>query len=197
MTEQLTPREKENEILAAEKEILLEPGEIEKKLEAGKVEASLQTEQAKEAGENAQEMAKSSSETEFVEPLGDNEKNSEATNSAPYIDHQLQGIVQAREIKNLQRQESPYQRTLSKLVHQPVISKVSEVSSKTISRPSGLLGGGIVALAGSLGYYLLAKHIGFTYNYAIFFMLFIVGFAVGLLLELFIYSFTKKRRHSN
>jgi len=191
-------QEKESEILKAEHEILLESGEVKDRLEVGKEQASHQTEQAIKASEIAQEIARSSNETEFVEPLKDNnERESEATNSSTYINSQLQGIVKDREIKNLQRQHSSYQRTLSKLIHQPAVSKVSEVGSKTVSRPSGLLGGGIVALAGSLGYYLLAKHIGFTYNYAIFFMLFVVGFAVGLLLELLIYTFSKKRRRTN
>jgi len=43
-----------------------------------------------------------------------------------------------------------------------------------------LLGGGILALLGTSSYLYLAKHIGFTYNYSVFLILFFGGFILGL-----------------
>jgi hypothetical protein len=176
-----------------EAELRLPEGHHEQLLEAGELKVENQRQQVKveQARDDISETAKSSSETEFVEPL---EEQAEATsNSAAYIRDELKNVARDRELTNLRRQLKPYQKVLSKIVHQPAVSKASEVGSKTVSRPSGLLGGGIVALVGSLGYYLLAKHIGFTYNYVVFFMLFVAGFFIGLTLELIIYSFSKKR----
>lgn len=85
-------------------------------------------------------------------------------------------------------------RAFSKVIHQPVIRTVSEPVAKTAARPSGLMGGGLVAFIGTTGYLYLAKHNGMTYNYFVFLGLLIVGFVAGLVLELFVHAFTRKRR---
>jgi hypothetical protein len=75
------------------------------------------------------------------------------------------------------------EKTLSKVIHQPIVEAVSEASGKTVARPSGLLGGGICALLGSLLLLYLARRHGFTYNYSIFIIFLVGGYVVGLLLE--------------
>ena len=110
------------------------------------------------------------------------------------VNRELKAITLRRELKTLQRKESLPQRTLSHVIHQPVIRAVSEAASKTISRPSGQLGGGLVALLGSSGYLYLTKHDGATYNYLFFLLLFIGGFFVGLALELLVHIATASRR---
>lgn len=118
-------------------------------------------------------------------PLEKLQAEERAAEPAPRLDvtHELKKITRERELRNLQRREAAPVRTFSKLVHQPVVRVLSEAASTTISRPSGLLGGGIVALIGTTAYLYLARHVGFTYNYLIFLLLFVGGFALGLLLE--------------
>ncbi|MDB5164834.1 MAG: hypothetical protein JWL89_460, partial [Candidatus Saccharibacteria bacterium] len=106
----------------------------------------------------------------------------------------LLSVTWNREIKNLQRKLPVLQRSLSKVIHQPVVRVASEAAGKTISRPSGLLGGGLVALIGTSGYLYTAKHAGFRYNYLVFLMLFAGGFIVGLILELLIWTASLSRR---
>ena len=74
-------------------------------------------------------------------------------------------------------------RQFSKVIHQKNIEALSNVGAQTVARPSGLLGGGIGALLGSLTLLYYSKHYGFTYNYAFFFVTFAAGFAAGLLIE--------------
>lgn len=106
----------------------------------------------------------------------------------------LKKATKNRQLKQIQRQLKPTDKALSKVIHQPVIRAVSEGASRTISRPSGLLGGGIVAFLGSSAYLYFTKHIGLQYNYFIFALLFVGGFAIGLILELLVHSFTSSRR---
>ncbi len=113
------------------------------------------------------------------------------------VNQELKAITLRRELKQIRRKLSPPERVLSKLVHQPVVRVVSEAASKTISRPSGLLGGGLVAFLGTSSYLYLAKHFGFTYNYLIFLGLFFGGFIIGLVLELVVHAATASRRHSD
>ncbi len=78
------------------------------------------------------------------------------------------------------------QRILSRIVHQPTVEKISTVGAATAARPSGILGGAIFAFLGSVSLVILSKRLGFTYNYLVFFVLFVGGFAVGLIVELMV-----------
>lgn len=81
------------------------------------------------------------------------------------------------------RQLPTVSRQFSKVVHQKNIEALSTLGAQTVARPSGLLGGGLGALLGSITLLYYSKHYGFTYNYAFFFITFFAGFAVGLLGE--------------
>jgi len=110
------------------------------------------------------------------------------------ISGQLKKITLHRELKNIRRKLSAPDKALSKVVHLPVVKTVSEASSKTVARPSGLLGGGITAFVGSTGYLLLAKYMGFTYNYFLFVLLFVAGFGLGLIIELALSGLASKKQ---
>lgn len=101
-----------------------------------------------------------------------------------YTNKELKVAALNRTLKHLQHELPPVQRLLSKTIHQPAIRRVSAATGQTVGRPSGLLGGGLCAFLGSLIYLYLAKHIGFSYNYLLFFVLFLGGFVVGVILEL-------------
>jgi hypothetical protein len=103
-----------------------------------------------------------------------------------YVNKELKDAALHRTLRHLQRELPRTQRLLSKTIHQPAIRRVSAATGQTVARPSGLLGGGLCAFVGSLIYLYLAKHIGFTYNYLLFFVLFVGGFVLGVVLELLI-----------
>lgn len=100
-----------------------------------------------------------------------------------YINRELRKLSLDQSLRSIRRKLSAPDRALSRVIHQPAIKAISEVSSKSVARPSGLLGGGVCAFLGSLAYLYLTRHIGFTYNYLLFALFFIGGFAVGLVLE--------------
>ena len=81
--------------------------------------------------------------------------------------------------KNLSAPE----KVASKVFHQPVIEKASEIGSKTIARPSGVLMGSIFSFVISLGTYLLAKYNSYDMSYSVFIMSFIGGFLLGVFVE--------------
>ena len=102
-----------------------------------------------------------------------------------HVNSELKGITLRRELQQIRRKLPAPQRALSRTIHQPVVRVISAAADKTVSRPSGLLGGGMVAFLGTSGYLYLAKQYGFTYNYLVFLVLFIGGFGLGLIIELF------------
>lgn len=178
-------------------EALLQSGEIEKLLEAHThvtpeelaAEKTLQL----QAAETARTAAESIDRENPLHKLEASEaENSKQTPIAPPNKHLKQQTLK-NELKNIQRKESVPARTLSRVVHQPVVRAASEVAGKSISRPSGLLGGGVLAFTGSSTYLYLAYHIGFVYQPTVFILLFIAGFLLGLGLELLIRLLTRAK----
>jgi hypothetical protein len=126
-------------------------------------------------------------------------EQTQTAESAPtrqVLGRELEAINLNQMFRSIRRHESRPERTLSRFIHQPVIRVASEITGQTISRPSGLLGGGLVALLGTTVYLLVARHMGFRYNYLVFLVLFAGGFAVGIVLELFVWLATRSRRHA-
>lgn len=101
-----------------------------------------------------------------------------------YINKELKSAAYQRTLKKTQSQLSSPTRVFSRLVHQPTVEKISEVSGKTVARPSGILAGGIAAFLGSSFFLWMARHYGFRYNFLLFALFFIGGFFLGLLAEL-------------
>lgn len=111
-----------------------------------------------------------------------------ATDDRPlFIDNAIKSLRLRQNLAKVQNRLKPGERTFSKVVHQPLVRMVSDSAANTVSRPSGLLGGGITAFLGSLLYLYLAHHIGFRYNYTLFLAFFVGGFIVGVLIELLIH----------
>jgi hypothetical protein len=150
-------------------------------------------EQARATAEQAAETT--AAETKRIEQLEKAEKLNESTRPA-LISHELKAVTLQRELQNIRRRLPAPDRVLSRVIHQPAVRVISEVTGKTISRPSGLLGGGLVALLGTTGYLYTAQHMGFRYNYFVFLVLFGGGFIVGIVLELLVWLATRSRRHA-
>jgi hypothetical protein len=96
-------------------------------------------------------------------------------------------------MRYVRRHLTKRERKFSSFVHAPTVEKVSEVGAKTIARPSGLLGGGLVALIGSVGTLYIARKYGFEVPNSLFMALFVVGFVVGVVAEFVVAGFSLRR----
>jgi hypothetical protein len=130
-----------------------------------------------DARQKALEQAKSSSETASLAEQAPDK-------AAPtFVNHDLKVIARNRLLKQVRENLPKNQRVFSRIIHQPVVDNISEISGKTIGRPSGLLAGGICALLGSSIFLYIAKHYGYRYNFLLWVIFFVGGFVIGLLLE--------------
>ena len=100
-----------------------------------------------------------------------------------FVNHELKVMAYERVLTRTRKQLSRSSRVMSKIIHQPVVSAVSETAGKTVARPSGFLGGGLLALAGTLIYYYLTMHYGYEYQYSAFLLFLAGGFVIGWLAE--------------
>jgi hypothetical protein len=190
MSEQSPLTQEKFEILKAPEHEALPTAAEAEPLRPGEADPLKQLESARSEVESV-----STEQNKAQEALDEAEKPADAP--APQIvtrESKKAGLRQ--ELKRLQRQEKLPARTLSKVVHQPVIRAASEVAGKSLTRPSGLLGGGLVAFLGTASYVYFTRHIGLQYNYFIFIALFIGGFAIGLVLELVVWALSARKRSS-
>jgi hypothetical protein len=98
-------------------------------------------------------------------------------------------------LKYIRKNLPKRQQAFSKLIHQPMVESVSEIGSKTIARPSGILGGGIIALIISPIILFIAHKIGFEVPNSLIIILFVIGFIFGCFVEFLLSSV--KRFHKN
>lgn len=122
------------------------------------------------------------------------EEKEEPKHEPKLVSKQLKSMTYKRTLKHIQHKLSFSGKTFSKVIHQPAVNAVSEAGEKTIGRPAGLLGGGLIALIGSVVLLYMSKHWGFKYNLLIFAMLFAAGYIFGVALEFITRAFSKKNR---
>ena len=108
-----------------------------------------------------------------------------------YIDRAMRALTLKNELSQIRQRLPASQRIFSKTIHQPAVRRTSEISAKTITRPYGLLGGGILAFLGSIVYLLFAKYIGIKYNYLLFILLFLIGYVLASIIEAIVKLFSK------
>lgn len=100
------------------------------------------------------------------------------------VNKQLKDIAYSRTMVRVQKRLSPVSKRLSKLVHSKALDRPSELASKTLARPSSMLGGAFLAAIGTSALLWTTKHYGYEYNYLAVVLLFLSGMFLGLTLEL-------------
>jgi uncharacterized membrane protein YdbT with pleckstrin-like domain len=101
------------------------------------------------------------------------------------ISHESREVVFNESMLDIQKRMSAPSRAFSKVIHNPVVEDTSEVVGRTIARPTSILSGSACAFIVLLGVYLLAKHNGFALSGSEFIGVFILGWALGLLIDFF------------
>lgn len=100
------------------------------------------------------------------------------------VNKQLKEIAYNRTMTRVRKQLSAPSRAFSQLVHSKALDRPSEIASKTIARPSSMLGGALTAALGTSTLLWLTNHYGYEYNYLVVIALFAIGMFVGLFVEL-------------
>lgn len=96
-----------------------------------------------------------------------------------------------RTIKRVQSELPTTQRTFSKVIHNNIIEKTSELVGSSIARPTSILYGGIFAFFITLGSYYIAKKIGYSLSGSETIIAFIVGWLFGIIIDYFKLLFSK------
>lgn len=150
---------------------------IEKKLEAESKEAAKKHSGEKLKAKQEVEQALSGAEKAPIGAEKSEKRPKSASRSAKKQEYKAT-------MRRVEARLPAYQRRFSKIVHNPTVDAVSNVASKTVARPSGLLGGAIASFIGLTVVYVNARRIGFEYPSGAAFIFFIsIGWLVGVLVE--------------
>lgn len=84
-------------------------------------------------------------------------------------------------------------RVFSKVIHNPVVERTSEVVGSTVARPNAILSGSFFAALTVLCLYLVARHYGFALSGFETIGAFIIGWALGIVFDLLRGMITGKR----
>ena len=94
-------------------------------------------------------------------------------------------IAYDRTLTRIRKKLSVPSRAFSKVVHNKAIDAASEVVGNSVARPSGMLGGAVVAFVGTSALLWITRRLGYEYNYLMVIILFGIGMAAGLAFEAF------------
>lgn len=79
---------------------------------------------------------------------------------------------------------TPAEQRFSKIIHNDTVEAISDFGSKTIARPSGILGGATILVFGSFIVLYFAKRYGFEVPLSLFASLYIFGFIAVVTIEI-------------
>lgn len=88
-----------------------------------------------------------------------------------------------RQMKEIQAKEPPVSRAFSKVIHNKVVEKTSDVVGATVARPNAILAGAFTAFVLTLAIYVTAKIIGYELSGFETIGAFIVGWVIGVIYD--------------
>jgi len=122
------------------------------------------------------------------------ERESPAPSSHPvYENKHLKDTMYHRALVRARKKLKAPDRLLSKAIHIKGLEELNEAASKTVARPSSMLGGAFFAFVGTSALLWITRHYGYEYNYLAVILLFGIGMVIGVGVEL-LYKFIKKTR---
>lgn len=104
-------------------------------------------------------------------------------NSPTHTNHTLRSHSFTRIMSKTRKQLKPTDRVFSKVIHNPIVDQVSEGLGKTVYRPSGVIGAGVVSFIGLSIVLYYAKTNGFEMPPSLLLLLISAGFVSGWLVE--------------
>lgn len=167
-----------------EKAPKLEQKEAKGKLDQMREKLSQSAEKAK-SGEHNKEKTEARQTAEKLAISGKEQAPSGSENKQDNepVHRSLKKQTYKATMKRVEAKLPNYQRKFSKVINNNTVDKVSNVASKTVARPSAMLGGGLVAFVALLATTYYAGKYGWQVTGSEFFVFVLVGWAGGLTVE--------------
>ncbi|MFS8120615.1 MAG: hypothetical protein ACMG55_19325 [Microcoleus sp.] len=96
-------------------------------------------------------------------------------------------------MQHVQSELSQTERAFSKVIHNPIVERTSDLIGSTVARPNAILSGSITAFILVLALYITARTMGFTLSGFETIGAFIIGWIIGILFDFLRTMITGKR----
>lgn len=151
----------------------------------------LEKERSPENGANRLENARHETEAAF-EAQGGRRGNvvSQPKSSIPTNKQPIKKATKAQKeaeykktLATVRKSMTPAERTFSKVIHNPVVEKTSEIAGASVARPAALLAGSLSSLILTAIVYTVSKFYGYKLSGSEWIVTFIIGWAIGLIID--------------
>lgn len=129
---------------------------------------------------------------EEIQNVAETKKTEDDGKVKGFISRKQKETSYKKTIIDIQTDMKPADRLFSKVIHNPIIEKSSEIVARTLARPKPLLYGSIFAFIITLGSYLIAKKMGYKLSGSETILSFSIGYIIGL-----IYDYIRKSLNLN
>lgn len=151
--------------------------------------------ESREAVEKNVERAKNQAQKEALtarEIKGKEETNSDQP--TPIITTEVRNESFNRTMRQIQSEMPAGARAFSKIIHNPVVERTSDVVGATLARPHAILSGSLFACLAVLGLYLMARYYGFALAGSETIVAFLIGWVCGIIFDFLRVLITGKRQ---
>jgi len=146
--------------------------------------------QAEQAKTEALEKAKS---IETIKDVAEKSPDRESSSRRGPIGKPQLKESYKKTMERTQKEMSPTGRAFSKIIHNNIVEKSSEVLGSTIARPTAILSGAFMAFILTLTVYIVAKTIGYQLSGFETIAAFAIGWTIGLIYDYLKLIITGKR----
>ncbi|MDO4781182.1 MAG: hypothetical protein Q4A34_02230 [Candidatus Saccharibacteria bacterium] len=96
----------------------------------------------------------------------------------------------------VQSQMSAPSRTFSKIIHNPIVEKVSDTAGRTVARPNAILSGSLSAFTLTIIIYTIAQMNGYPLSGAESIAAFVIGWIIGIVIDYIRITYRGGRREA-
>ena len=155
-------------------------------------------EQGPENSENRVAAERKEVEAVFAKEAGPAERKSARMDSSPAGSRKPAGKAERkaaykRTMQRVQAEMTPAERTFSKVVHNPIVAKTSDVVGGSVARPNAILSGSLCAFIAVSLVYVIAKNYGYPLSGFETMGAFVIGWILGQLFDFMRTMITGKR----
>jgi hypothetical protein len=150
--------------------------------------------ESKEEHEKNVEKARADVEQEAISGRETSRGEHKKTDGPARVVHRSRKESYEHTMKTVQSEMSTPARTFSKIIHNPIVERTSEVIGNTVARPDAILSGSVFAFLLVLGLYVLARYNGFELRGSETIIAFVIGWIIGIIFDLLRTVITGKRQ---
>ena len=159
--------------------------ELAGKERAAEIERSLERSEQNQTTENLDEVRNEALELaqeKSPEPVTEKSETQEVKHNYRPTKKQLDDNFD-RSMANIRKDMKPASRAFSKVIHNKVVEKTSDVIASTVARPNLIIAGGLGTLILCSAVYLIAKQYGYVLSGFEAIGTFILGWVIGAIIE--------------